>query len=575
MDLVTSNLLNTFRGQQGFPDDIQEPTLFEHFVNFCIASKECSDEFDLEDLHVAGGNDLGLDGVIITVNGSLVQSPEEVDDLANTNKYVLAEFVFTQAKTGADFNGAEISNMFFGIRDLFATKPSLPRNEALAAKEQVIKRVYSKSALFKYGNPRLALYYVTTGRWQDDEKLKARIHNEIASLEELNILQTPPAFEPVDARRLQQYFNRSQNALTKEITFTNRVTLPAIDGVREAYLGFLPARDYLGMITDENGNLLRGLFYENVRDFQGENPVNKEIEETLRGGDRQAFVLLNNGITIVSEDLGKTGDLFNVSGFQVVNGCQTSHVLFNNRDRVTESVLLPIKLIVAPSGQLRNQVIKATNRQTMVKTEELTALTDFQKLVESYYEAVPGDHRLYYERRSQQFRSASGLEKIRIVDISTQIRAFASMFLNRAHQASRYYGTLLKDVESAIFVEGHFPIAYYVSAYTLFRIESLLRRGQIDNRYRPFKYHVLGILRMLVGGLDMPAMTANRFERYCELVRDVLWDEGRRLACLQDSCTILDQILAGNYDRDKAKESTIQVLARNIIQARTPPTPGS
>ena len=338
-----------------------------------------------------------------------MESTEEVDDLAKTNKYIDAEFIFIQAKSGSDFNGAEISNMFYGVRDLFSPAPSLPRNEALAAKEQIIKHIYTKSPLFRRGNPRLRLYYATTGRWQDDDKLRARIVNEIATLEDLSIFLSSPIFEPIDARGLQQYFSRAHNALTKTITFTNRVTLPAIEGVRESYLGFLPATDYLAMITDENGNLLRGLFYENVRDFQGENPVNGEIEETLKTDARRAFVLLNNGITIVSEDLGKTGDLFTVSGFQVVNGCQTSHVLFNNRDKLTDAVLLAVKLIVAPIDLLRSQVIKATNRQTMVKTEELSALTDFQKQLERYYEAVPGDHKLYYERRSQQFRATPGL----------------------------------------------------------------------------------------------------------------------------------------------------------------------
>lgn len=564
LDLVTKSLVESFRQQHGFPADLEPPTLFEHFANFCIGSRECSDEFEVDDLHVAGGNDLQLDGVIVMANGILVESTEEVDDLAKTNKYLDAEFVFIQTKMGSDFAGAEISNMFYGVRDLFADVPSLPRNELLAEKESVIKHIYSKSALFRHGNPRLRMYYVTTGRWQDDDKILARIQNEIATLEELNIFQSPPEFTPIDARRLQQYFNRSQNALTKTILFANRVTLPAIDGVRESYLGYLPAKEYLDMISDENGNLLRGLFYENVRDFQGENPVNKEIEDTLRGSGKDSFVLLNNGITVVSEDLGKTGDRFTVSGFQVVNGCQTSHVLFNNRDRVTDLVLLSIKLIVAPVDELRNQVIKATNRQTMVKTEELSALTDFQKALERYYEAVPEEHRLYYERRSQQFRSVPGLEKIRIVSISTQIRAFASMFLDRAHQASRYYGSLLKDIESTIFVDGHFPVAYYVSAYALFRIESSLRRKQIDNRYRPFKYHLLGILRRLVAGPSMPSMKANKFEKYCDGLRTVLWDDDKCLASLQSACGILDQILAGSYDRDKAKDSTIQVKAQEL-----------
>jgi hypothetical protein len=540
--------------------------LFEHFANFCVATKECSDEFEVEDLHVAGGNDLQLDGVMIMANGNLVESTEEVDDLAKTNKFLDAEFVFIQAKMGSDFSGAEISNMFYGVRDLFSESPSLPRNDLLSEKESVLRHIYKKSALFRHGNPRLRMYYVTTGRWQDDEKLLARIRNEVSTLEELDIFHGQPEFVPIDARRLQEYFNWSRNALSKTITFPKRVTLPAMDGVRESYLGYLPAKEYLEMISDDNDNLLRGLFYENVRDFQGDNPVNMEIAETLRGSRRDSFVLLNNGVTVVSEDLRKTGDQFTVSSFQIVNGCQTSHVLFNNRDTVTDSVFLPIKLIVGPIDELRNQVIKATNRQTLVKTEELSALTDFQKALERFYEAVHEDHRLYYERRSQQFRSVPGLEKIRIVSISTQIRAFASMFLDRAHQASRYYGSLLKDIESTIFVDGHFPVAYYVSAYALFRIESLIRKKQIDNRYRTFKYHLLGILRRVVAGPAMPSMSANKFEKYCNTLCDVLWDDDRCMAFLSDACKVLDRILGGSYARDKAKDSTIQQRAQELAK---------
>jgi hypothetical protein len=100
MDLVTTNLVSTFRQQQGFPDNMDVPTVFEHFANFCVASKEYPDEFDVEDLRVAGGNDLQLDGAMILVNGVLIDSIDEVDDLAKTNKYLDVEFVFIQAKTG-------------------------------------------------------------------------------------------------------------------------------------------------------------------------------------------------------------------------------------------------------------------------------------------------------------------------------------------------------------------------------------------------------------------------------------------------------------------------------------------
>ncbi|MDP4157266.1 MAG: AIPR protein, partial [Bacillota bacterium] len=97
------------------------------------------------------------------------------------------------------------------------------------------------SVLFRRRNPRLKIYYVTTGTWQDDEQLFSKIQTERTTLEELNIFQLPVIFEAVDARKLQYYFNRAQNVLTRTITFSNKVTLPAISGVREAYLGYIPA----------------------------------------------------------------------------------------------------------------------------------------------------------------------------------------------------------------------------------------------------------------------------------------------------------------------------------------------
>ena len=573
MDLVTQNLVNSFRQEQGFPEDISSSTLFEHFVNYCTISKEYTDEFEVEDVHVAGGNDLQLDGIAVTVNGLLVNTVEEVDDLAITNKYIDAEFVFVQAKSGKGFDGGEISNMFYGIRELFSQHPTLPRNDLVNQKEIILKHIYTKSSMFRHGNPKLKIYYATTGKWQDDDKLIARIENELSTLEELNIFRTLPVFEPVDARKLQQFFNQAKNTLSKTIMFSKRVTLPPMNGVRESYLGYLPVSGYLNLITDESGNLLRGLFYDNVRDFQGDNPVNQEIERTLVGQAKETFVLLNNGVTVVADDLSATGDDFNLTGFQIVNGCQTSHVLFNNRTEISDNVYIPIKLIISPEDVLKNQITKATNRQTVVKLEELSALTDFQKMLEQYYNAVQEEYRLYYERRSQQYRSFLDAEdspdKIQIVTVSTQIRAFASMFLDRAHQASRYYGTLLKDIENSIFVNGHFPVAYYVSAYALFRIEGLLRRKQLDGKYRAFKYHLLGILRMQVAGATAPHMTSNDFARYCERIRGELWDESKLMDAINESCQILDDVLEGNYDRDKAKDSMIQGQAKRNLESRS------
>jgi hypothetical protein len=497
----------------------------------------------------------------------MVSDATEVEDLATTNKYLEAEFVFCQAKSGGTFSGSEISNLFFGVKDLFSETPALPRNDTIAEKETVIKAIYDKSALFKRGNPFVRLYYVTPGKWQNDPKLAARIENEKEALLELNIFRQVD-FKPVDARLLQRLYNSAKNRLSKSITFSGKVTLPSLPGVQESYLGYLPVEEYLKLITDDSENIVRGLFYDNVRDFQGENPVNREIDETLKSQARELFVLLNNGVTIVADSISKTGDTFTIEDYQIVNGCQTSHVLFNNAAGLIGPVQIPVKLIVSQDGDVKNRIIKATNRQTPVKTEELTALTDFQKALEDFYNAVTGDCKLYYERRSQQYRAATGIEKIRIVSISNQIRSFASMFLGLPHQASRYYGTLLKSIETKIFAPDHPPVAYYASALALYRFESLMRRKAMDVKYRPFKYHLLAIIRMRVAGIAMPPMSSNKFEKYCEGLVLALQNEKQWVTLFQEAVNILDTVLGGQYARDKAKDVSLLSAAERLCSAK-------
>jgi len=541
--------------------------LFEHFANYCIISTEYEEEFDVESVHVGGSNDLQLDGIAVIVNGILVESKEAVDDLLATNKYIDAEFILVQSKSGKGFDGADISNLFFGCRDLFDSTPKLPRNPSVQAKEDIIKHIYTKSASFKSGNPKLSLFYVTTGKWTDDTQLVARVEQEKSTLDDMNIFKHPVHFYPIDARRIQKLYNQSQNTQSHTFTFSFRLTLPVSGNVREAYLGFLSAKEYISLLRDDNGNLRRGLFYENVRDFQGDNLVNKEINDTLNTDQKEDFVLMNNGVTIVADDLKVTRDDFTISGFQIVNGCQTSHVLFQNAELLGPGVHIPLKLIVAPNDELKTQVIKATNRQTVVKIEELSALTDFQKHLEHYYAAIPDlQHRLYYERRSQQFRSAS-IEKLRIITISTQIRAFASMFLGKAHQASRYYGTLLKDVEQQIFRPQHPAIAYYVSAYALFKVDGYLRKKDMEKKYRPFKYHVLHATRILLGGYELPSMASNKFEKYCGDLCNELWDEDRCLNAVLEACKLIDTLVGDDLNRDGAKNANLNSRISETLRA--------
>ena len=156
--------------------------------------------------------------------------------------------------------------------------------------------------------------------------------------------------------------------------------MPPVAGVTEAYLGLLPVTEFLSVLRDEDGDMIKSIFYDNVRDWQDYDAVvNKEIRETLESDFKDRFVLMNNGITIIARTLRTVANRFHIEDFQIVNGCQTSHVLFDQREKIDDSVMIPVRLIATQNEDVINSIIRATNRQTEVKEEQFFALAEFPK----------------------------------------------------------------------------------------------------------------------------------------------------------------------------------------------------
>ena len=92
-----------------------------------------------------------------------------------------------------------------------------------------------------------------------------------------------------------------------------------------------------------------------------------------------------------------------------------------------------------------------------------------------------------------------------------------------------------------------------------------MRRKVIDANYRPFKYHLLWIVRNVIGGAQPRPLNSNKFEKYCDLLVKTLRDEKQCLAAFKESCEVLDTILAGDFGRDKAKDVSIHSTADFLL----------
>ena len=309
MDRITTSLLEEFSREAGITN-LPEEQRFEHFGAFLAISRHFGDTFNTEDVVTGAGGDTGIDAIAVIVNGALVTDSELVEELASTNGFIDATFLFIQAERSSSFETSKIGQFGYGVVDFFKDRPTLPRNDEIAAAAEVMAAVYERSSKFKRGNPICRLFYITTGRWTGDRNLEARRQAAVEDLQQLGIFREVE-FLPVGADSIQKFYNQTKNAVSRDFTFAERTVVPEIPGVKEAYLGLLPVNEFLSLLDDGTGSIIKGIFYDNVRDWQEYNPVNSEIKSSLESSVQRArFALMNNGVTIIAKTLREPGTDF-------------------------------------------------------------------------------------------------------------------------------------------------------------------------------------------------------------------------------------------------------------------------
>ncbi|WP_136483606.1 AIPR family protein [Vibrio sp. H11] len=568
-DLVLNGFVKSFAESAGIPSG-NSSDAFEAFSSSVILKKYHACEIsNIEEFKTGGGIDGGIDGIAILVNGRPVRSEEDLDFFHSRLRRLNFEFVFIQAKTSAAFDAGGIGTFLYGVSQFFADEPEIRFNDDIEIIRSLKNKVYDLS-IHMDENPRCYAYYSTAGVWNNDPEPSARLSYGVGDLEKSNLFSHVSA-QPIDAKILKEIYRELERGVTREVRLDKTATFPSIGGVDEAYLGLLSGHEYINLISTDDGSLNRTLFYDNVRDFQGNNPVNRDIATTLGGGNISRFPLLNNGVTIVARNIVRTGDNFRISDFQIVNGCQTTHVLFEHKESITSETFIPIKLVATNDSEIITEVIKATNWQTAVMPEALESLSPFHKDIEDFYNSHessrPREDRVYYERRSKQYYF-DPIPANNIVSLTTQTKAFVAMFLNEPHSHPRYYGELLKAYESKLFVADHKPAPYFASGLAFVLVHRMMNQNIIPRDMRKYTYHILMLLRIHLVGDSFPKMNSHKISSYCEDLIEKIRDEKQLTkACekivndLRDSLKISGASVDGNTP-DRLKSFTEVLLKR-------------
>ncbi|WP_125901219.1 AIPR family protein [Methylobacterium indicum] len=425
---------------------------------------------------------------------------------------------------------------------------------------------------FARGLPKVSLFYATTGTWNEDQNLCAIRDGFIAQANSLHMFSSF-TFNPIDATRIQKLYFQTKNAFRVTITFLQNISLPEIPNVRESYIGLIPISEYLKMITDEEGNVRRRLFFDNIRDFQGDTPVNISIADTLNSTSCIEFPLRNNGITIMTRKLQRVGPQFTLEDFQIVNGCQTSHVIAARATQKNQATMIPIKIVATEDEEVARQVIVASNSQNKVDQESFWALDPIHKAIEIYFESKTGDQRLYYERRPGHFNTVAGIEKVRVVTKDLLLKVYASVFLEQPNQVGRYYKDLTPMIGKEVFNPTHEVHSYYTAAFIAFRLEFLFRNRRLDTDWKPFRFQIIMAARLLIErnyGLDPKE---RRSQLYCKAIDAIMLDPDRAQIVFERATDAIKTAVSelkdqgAELDRRTAKMRDMRDKLRAVIGA--------
>lgn len=542
MNKIAESLLGAFRAEQGLAASMSESDAFEIFSMFLTVGPQIEGSIDAAQCVVGDDAQPGVDGLGVIVNGALVASADEVETLGELNGYLDVDFSVVQAKTTAGFSTSALGELGDFADRIFGEGTIATDNEKVAAFFDLKEYIYTQVKKFKKRNPILSLYYVSTGQvpkgdanFDAKESLIKKRLSATGLFSEVRVIL-------VGTTELQRRYHQMGNSVTREIDFRRRVALPEIPGVTQAFVGVVPGTEFRKLLESDSGNILSSIFYDNVRDWQGLNEVNSGMLETLQDEvGRSRFVLMNNGVTVIAKRIQQTGDKVVLEDYQIVNGCQTSNVVWQARASLDEATLVPLRIVATEDDAVVADIISATNSQTAVSREQLLAVTDFQKGIESYFISHSGNP-LFYERRSRQY-SDKPVEKARVVTPIGLVKAFASVLLDEPHKTARDFASVLKKVPAEIFNEKHKYDPYYLSALMYYWIEQLIRKGKIDKGLRSARYQLIFVARLMNESEAPPQLGSNRIVRYV----------GKMLPRFKDI-----------HAADKAFKSAVQIVSAQL-----------
>jgi hypothetical protein len=426
---------------------------------------------------VGGSGDGGIDGFFTFINNELFNEDTDIEVI---KKNPVLEIFLIQAKRSPTFSESVVDRVNATVADIFNLKNNLPDFRTVYNTDIINKADAFRTAYLDLAarHPELKIYYVYVSKG-DTLTIHPNVRNRAKTLKEtieryfhgsMVEVKFVGARELLDASRLEKSYTLQLRFLENYISRgdNNYVVLSSLE-------------DYFKFVSDESGDLRRYIFESNVRDYQGDIEVNKDVRQTLRSDDELDFWWLNNGITILASKASIAGKTITLDDVQVVNGLQTTTIIYNyftekNVEENDERSIL-IRIIVTDDAETRDRIIKATNFQTAIPIASLKATDRIQRNIEDYFL----QHDWFYDRRKNFYKNI-GKPVDRIISIPYLAQTVMAIILREPDNARARPSSLIKRDSDyvRVFSESTNPAIYLFCAKTMKRIDNFLRNESVE-----------------------------------------------------------------------------------------------
>lgn len=482
---------------------------FEIFTSGLILKQfDLSDE-ELENGIVGGGNDGGCDSLYLFLNEELVLEDTAID-VENVKRNPILDVYIIQSKFEKSFREDVFYKWKNVIENLLSLEVFQSRDFLKRYNEKVINFFERFHELYvalitKSPTVNFRFFYASLGN-QVHPNVQEQAHETENKLREIYPSKnTLVKIEFVGSKELLDLFN----APSKTDFILHVSETPIIVEEGKQYIVLTKLGDFYNFITNENKKLIKHIFESNVRDYQGNVTVNKEIAETLR--NRQSiedFWWLNNGITMLASSIDqKSTKVFEIKNPEIVNGLQTSTEIYNYFSSGFEPSLeerkVLIRIIVPDGEESRDKIILATNSQTNIPKAILRGTDSIHREIETYFKTKD----LYYDRRKNYYKNL-GKPKSKIISISFLAQCLISILLKKPDYARARPSTLLKDEKTYeyLYLKNIYMDSFYNAAKIGLKVKSFIRSlGRYDSSVQSdILFYVIYLLTAkIIGSKDI------------------------------------------------------------------------